>query len=160
VGGRSRAADLLAATDTGPPPRVRIYFPSTTAEARGRLPARSAGAALELRGYVKSGGVRLSMRRPVLPLATWPRRGVGAGAGRSSARWPCRRSRHPISEARGKPVRVDWTLQRKTPVLPLGAEKEKENRVWEKRTKTQAERENKGSAGLPVCLCGEGIERE
>jgi hypothetical protein len=106
VAGRSRSAVLLAATDTGPPPRVHIYLPSATAEARGRLPARSAGAALELRGYVKSGGVRLSMRRPVLPLATWPRRGVGAGAGRSPARWPCRRSRHAISEARGIDVQT------------------------------------------------------
>lgn len=137
-------------TDTGPPPHVRSIFPQRDGEGD-----EGTAACLPARGRV-----RPSMRRPVLPLATWPRRGVGAGAGRSSARWPCRRSRHPISEARGKPVRVDWTLQRKTPVLPLGAEKEKENRVWEKRTKTQAERENKGSAGLPVCLCGEGIERE
>ena len=62
--------------------RTRILFPQRDCEGEGTaacaVPAlRSAHQ--RLRGYVKSGGVRLSMRRPVLPLATCPRRGVGAG---------------------------------------------------------------------------------
>jgi hypothetical protein len=69
-------------TDTGPPPHVRSIFPQRDGEGD-----EGTAACLPARGRV-----RPSMRRPVLPLATRPGRGVGRG-GRTVIRagsLPCR----------------------------------------------------------------------